>query len=104
MKTRHRYQYGSLTRKRIRTEDVWEYRYYETTPEGLRCRRSKIIGTLSQYPTRGNVLRRLEPFWLRLNLQHRFGRPVTLDALIDHYVEKELPQLSSMAGRSASGF
>jgi len=24
---------------------------------------------------------------------HRFGRPVTLDALIDHYVEHELPQL-----------
>ncbi len=26
-----RYQYGSLTRrKRIRTEDVWQFRYYET--------------------------------------------------------------------------
>ena len=32
-------------------------------------------------------------FGRRLNLQHRFGRPVTLDALIDHYVEQELPQL-----------
>ena len=46
MNTRHKYQYGSLARrKRIRTEDVWEYRHYETTPEGQRCRRSKIIGT-----------------------------------------------------------
>ena len=44
MNTRHKYQHGSLTRrKRIRTEDVWEYRYYETTPEGQRCRRSKIM-------------------------------------------------------------
>ena len=50
MNTRHKYQYGSLTRRqRIRTEDVWEYRYYETTPEGKRCRRSKIIGTLGQF-------------------------------------------------------
>lgn len=47
MNTRHRYQCGFLTRrKRIRTEDVWQFRYYETTPEGRRCRRSKIIGTL----------------------------------------------------------
>jgi hypothetical protein len=43
MNTRHRYQYGSLTRrKRIQTEDVWQFRYYETTPEGQRCRRSRI--------------------------------------------------------------
>ena len=25
---------------------------------------------------------------LRLNLQHRFGRPVMLDALADHYVDR----------------
>jgi integrase len=94
MNTRHKYQYGSLTRrKRIQTEDVWQFRYYETTPEGQRCRRSKIIGTLGQYPTRADALRILERFRLRLNLQHRFGRPVMLDALADHYVEKELPQL-----------
>ena len=94
MNTRHRYQYGSLTRrKRIQTEDVWQFRYYETTPEGQRCRRSKIIGTLGQYPTRADALRILERFRLRLNLQHRFGRPLMLDALTDHYVEKELPQL-----------
>lgn len=58
MNRRHRYQNGSLTRrKRILTEDVWQFRYYETTPEGRRCRKSKIIGTLSQYPTRADALR-----------------------------------------------
>ena len=94
MNTRHKYQHGSLARrKRIRTEDVWEYRYYETTPQGQRCRRTKIIGTLGQYPTRGDALRRLDRFRLRINLQHRFGRPVTLDALVDHYVENELSRL-----------
>ena len=89
-----RYQYGSLTRrKRTRTEDVWQFRYYETTPEGQRRRRSKIIGTLSEYPTQTDTLRTLERFRLRLNLQNRFGLPVTLDALADDYVEKELPLL-----------
>jgi integrase len=94
MNTQHGYQYGSLTRrKRIRTEDVWQFRYYETTPEGQRHRRSKIIGMLSQYPTATDALRILERFRLRLNLQNRFGLPVTLDALADDYVQKELPLL-----------
>jgi len=94
MNARHRYQYGCLTRReRIRTEDVWQFRYYETTPEGQRCRRSRIIGTLGQYPRRADALRILERFRLRLNLERRFGRPVTLDALVNHYIELELPQL-----------
>src|SRR5215469_15672283 len=77
MNTPHRYQYGSLTRrKRIRTEDVWQVRYYETTPQGRRLRRSKIIGLLSEYPTQADVLRILERFRLRLNLQTRFSLPV----------------------------
>lgn len=88
MNTSHRYQYGSLTRNRIRTEDVWQFRYYETTPEGKRHRRSKIVGMLSQYSTPTDMLRILERFRLRLNLQNRLGLPVTLDALADDYVEK----------------
>jgi hypothetical protein len=68
MNTRHRHQYGSLTRrKRTQSEDVWQFRYYETTSEGRRCRRSTIIGTLTQYPTRSDALRILEGFRLRLN-------------------------------------
>lgn len=94
MNTSRRYQYGSLTRrKRIRTEDVWQFRYYETSPEGQRRRRSKVIGVLSDYPTQADALRILERFRLRLNLQNRLGLPITLDALADDYVEKELPLL-----------
>jgi integrase len=94
MSTRARCQFGCLTRrKRIRTEDVWQFRFYETTAEGRRCRRSRMIGTLAQYPTKRDALRIVERFRLRLNLKHRFARPVTLDALVDHYVEQELPQL-----------
>lgn len=70
-----------------------EFRYYETTQEGRRCRRSKFIGTLAQYPTRADALPVVERFRLRLNLQQRFGRPTTLDALIDHYIEKKLLHL-----------
>ena len=35
MNAPHRYQYGSLTRrKNISTEDVWKFRYYEATSRG----------------------------------------------------------------------
>ena len=37
---RRRYQYGCLTKKSNRFEDVWQFRFYETTPEGHRYRRS----------------------------------------------------------------
>lgn len=62
MNKRHRYQYGSLRRrKRIQSKDVWQFRYYETSPEGRRWRRSKLI-------------RILEPFRLRLNPLHRYAQ------------------------------
>lgn len=63
------------------------------TPEGKRRRRSRIIGPLSKYPTEADTHRILERFRLRLNLQNRLGLPVMLDALVDDYVEKELPLL-----------
>ena len=48
---RRRYQYGSLTKKNNRlSEDVWQFRFYETTPEGHRYRRSTIVGTLDTQP------------------------------------------------------
>jgi integrase len=94
MSTRARYQFGCLTRrKRIRSEDVWQFRFYETSAEGQRCRRSRTIRTLVQYPTQADAWRILERFRLRLNLEHRFARPVTLAALVNHYVEQELPVL-----------
>jgi integrase len=90
---RRRYQYGSLTKKNNRhAEDVWQFRFYETTQEGRRYRRSTTIGTIAQYPTKTDALRIIEPLRLRLNLHHRFGRPISIAALIDHYIERELPE------------
>ena len=94
MSTRARYQFGCLTRrKRVRGGDVWQFRFSETTVENRRCRRPRLIGTLAQYPTRADILRVVERFRLRINLKHRFAMPITLDAVVDHYVEQELPIL-----------
>ena len=90
---RHRYQYGCLTRRNNKlSEDVWQFRFYETTPEGRRCRRSTSVGTVAQYATKTHALRVIEPLRLRLNLHHRFGRPVSVSALLDRYMEHELSE------------
>jgi hypothetical protein len=66
---RRRYQYGCLTRKHHTiSEDVWQFRFYETLPDGRRARRARVVGTVKQYPTRADALRAIEPFRVWLNL------------------------------------
>ncbi len=101
MSSRPRYQYGCLTRmKRTRGEDIWQFRFYETTKEGLRRRRARTIGTIAQYATRADALRAVEPFRHRLNLKHRFARPTSIRGLGDLYREQELPRLRYSTQRS----
>jgi integrase len=96
MHLRQRYQHGCLTKKeRTRGEDVWEFRYYETTAEGQRHRRSVIVGDVGRYPTRADALREVEPLRLRLNVESRLGGPVTIQALVARYIEQELPERHS---------
>jgi integrase len=94
MSSRQRYQYGCLTKmRRRRGRDTWQFRFYETTQEGQRERRARTIGTITQYPTKADALRAIEPFRRRLNLKHRFPLPTTIRALADRYIEQELPEL-----------
>lgn len=98
MHSRQRYQHGCLTKKRRnRDEDVWEFRYYETTTEGQRQRRSMIVGSVARYPTRADAMRQVEPLRLRLNVESRLGGPVTINALLERYIEHELPDRHSTA-------
>jgi integrase len=101
MGSRQRYQYGCLTRmRRVRSEDVWQFRFYETTQEGQRRRRARTVGSVAQYPTKGAALRVIEPFRLRLNLQHRSGLQVLGELLAYQIVEQELPGLRYSTQRS----
>jgi integrase len=91
MHLRQRYQHGCLTRKeRIRGEDVWEFRYYETTTEGQRRRRSILVGSVARYPTRGDAEREVESLRLRVNVESRLGGPITVSTLWGRYIEQEL--------------
>ena len=89
---RRRYQYGCLTKKHHNlSEDIWQFRFYETLPDGRRARRARIVGTVRQYPTRADAIRAIEPFRIWLNMGHRHRRPMTISALIRCYIEQELP-------------
>jgi len=65
---RTRYQYGSLRlRKRERSPDVWEFRYYETDSQGERKRQSVILGDRNLYVTETQARKATQALLLRLN-------------------------------------
>jgi hypothetical protein len=71
----HRYQNGSLTKRSNRfSEDVWQFRFYETTAEGRRYRKSTSVGTVTQYPTKSDALHVIEPLRIRICITDSGGR------------------------------
>ena len=93
MSTRARYQFGGLTRrKRFRGGDVWQFRFSETTMEDRRCLRSRLIGTCARYPTRADISR-LSSASDCESILTPVRHTGLLDAVVDHYIERELPIL-----------
>ncbi len=83
---RTRYQFGTVARKpRRRGPDVWVYRWQEG-----RRRKSEIIGTLAELPTRTEALQRAKALQMRANPDQRPREPLTLNTLIDRYITEEL--------------
>ena len=98
MFVRTRFQYGSLRlRKRERGSDVWEFRYYETNPEGKRIRQSVILGEQALYRTEDDARKATQALLMRLNDEaprEEMAAP-TFGALLDRYIEHELPERHS---------
>jgi integrase len=90
--TRTRYQYGGLRKKkRAKGPDAWEFRYYETVG-GSRDRKSTTIGTVEQYRNEAAARQAVAALLLKLNSEAPHIGAVTFAALIDRYVEEELPE------------
>lgn len=84
---RSSYQAGSVQLKeRVDGPDVWVYRWRQ--PDGKR--RSQIIGSREQYPTKAAATRAAEPFRVAAN-EAPAPAAVTFGTLIDRYIEKECP-------------
>ena len=92
MFTRTRYQYGSLRKKkRAKGPDAWEFRYYETIGES-RKRRSRTVGTVEKYRNQAAARQAVAALLLKLNSEVPQSGAVTFAALVDRYVEEELPE------------
>ena len=95
MKSREYYQFGSLTlKKRAKSADVWEFRYYEDAAGGGRERKALFIGTTDKYKTEAQARKAVEAILLNLNAEkpmHHLGT-VTFGGLCDRYIAEELPE------------
>ena len=88
--TRVRYQQGSLIcEERKVGPDVWVSRWREQTPEG-RVKRKVVVGTVEQYRSKTTAHRAAEA--LRVNINKENWMPLTVEQLVAHYTEKELPR------------
>src|SRR6266576_448785 len=72
--------------------DVWQFRWSETTSDGKRLYRKKIVGTVEQYPDEEAVRRSVVGLVSELNTD---GRPansgtMTVAQLCDHFEQREL--------------
>ena len=87
--TRARYQQGSLIREeRKGGPNVWIFRWREQTPAG-RVKRKVVVGTVEQYRSKAAAQKATEP--LRVDVNNETWTPSTVEQLITHYTERELP-------------
>ena len=89
------YQRGCLRRtKRKAGPDRWEYLWREDDVTGRRVRRTKVIGTVEQYPTGELAQAAVNGLRVRIN-EDRLRRPghdILVANLVDHYVQTELSE------------
>ncbi len=92
---RHWYQLGCLRRtKRRAGPDRWEYLWREDDVTGRSARRTKVIGTVEQYPTGELAQAAVNGLRVRINEDRlrRPGQDILVADLVDHYVQTELSE------------
>ncbi len=70
----------------------WEFLWREDDEAGKRVRRTAVIGTIEQYPTKGEALDAVNGLRMQINAERnrRPVHPLLIADLIDHYVQTEL--------------
>jgi integrase len=90
---RLRYQQGCLRCiKRKSGPDRWEFLWRENDVAGKRVRRTVIIGTVEQYPTRDLAQAAVNGLRMQVNedRNRQPGHLILVEDLVDHYVQTEL--------------
>jgi integrase len=90
---RLRYQQGCLRCIRRKSgPDCWEFLWRENDVAGKRVRRTTIIGTIEQYPTRDLAQAAVNGLRMQVNedRNRQPGHLILVEDLVDHYVQAEL--------------
>jgi integrase len=92
---RTRYQDGCLKREgRKSSPDVWIFRWRETALNGRRVNRKVVVGTVAQYGTESAAQKAVDALRIDINKEtpQAILQPVTVEQLVAHYKERELPE------------
>jgi integrase len=102
---RTRFQNGHLKREeRKRGPKVWILRWRETAPDGRRVNRKVVVGTVEQYKTEATANKAVAALRIDINKEtpQAVLRPLTVEQLVAHYKEKELPEEGSKKAYSTT--
>ncbi len=78
---------------------VWEYRWREVQTDGSGRRKNIVIGTLEDYANESAAQAAVDAIRLEINQQtpQQLIRSITLETLVSHYRQHELPDIFSKA-------
>jgi len=102
---RSQYQFGSLyLESRKNGPDVWVYRWRESTPDGTRQLRKRIVGSILDLRTQAEAQKAIESFRVNVNKQaaNDATRPRTIGKLVEHYRSIEMPMDTHDAKRRST--
>jgi len=86
-------QYGSLIwAERRQGVPVWEYRWREPGPDGVRRHRRIVVGPVSQFEKREDARRAISALQHDINHagEQQVSTAITVRELFDHYRQREL--------------
>jgi integrase len=93
---RTRYQHGNLQLdERKNGPDVWVYRWREYGLAGKVNRRGEIVGTVDEFPTKAKALKACEYMQLTANSDNPNSGSISFGALLDRYMQDEMPERHS---------
>lgn len=84
------FQYGTVALKpRSQGKGVWVYRWREQSPQGSIVRKSAVIGSVKELPTRAHALKAAEDYRLLANREEKATSDPTFGKLIERYIVEE---------------
>jgi hypothetical protein len=77
---------------RKRGHDIWQFRWSETTHDGRRFHRKKVVGTVEQYPDENAARRAVVGLISEINTDGPLtnSNAITVGQLCDHLSQREL--------------